>query len=340
MSRGGQASTAEVVFFGKLPGRGDFVRNRANDGLTDRLDRWLSQGLERLAQDPRWKTVYDHAPTADFAFLRPQHANAVCGHLIASADSSGRRFPFAVAARFSVPEPAVFLRRSPLALDPIWAELARDARRACEASDPVPVLNECGARQPEVGCGVSPVDAQWRHWLEAETVGGLQDALQLTDAAVDLRLTLPGLGHLLQPIPDSGAHQLARGLRLPLPADVSRRTATIAFWMELVTPFVTGADFEVALFLPQQARWMAPCLALGFSGDSPALLHALLDPQQLSAQFIDLRHPEWVIGLRESRAGTSTLDAYLQSPAMPLSHVRRAFFDTFLPTAHAAAPLR
>lgn len=340
MSRVTQASPAEIVFFGKLPGRGDFLRNRAHDDLVDRLDHWLSRGLERLSQDPRWKTVYDHAPTADFAFLRPQHNAGVCGHLIASADSSGRRFPFVMSARFSLPEPAAFLRRSPLALDPLWTELAGAARRAFEAGDPVPLLNDCGARQPEVGCSAGPVDAQWRQWLDAETLGSLQEALQLTDAAVDLRLTLPALGHLLRPVPGSGANELARGLRLPLPSDASRRTATIAFWVDLVAPFVTRADFEVALFLPQQARWMAPCLALGFSGDSPALLHALLDPQQLSAQFIDLRHPEWVVGVRESRASTSTLDAYLQSPAMPLSHVRRAFFDTFLPAAHAAAPLR
>lgn len=321
---------AEVVFFGKLPSRGDFVRNRDGDTLTERLDRWLTLGVERLAQDPRWKEVYDNAPKAYFAFLGPQSRQALAGHLTAGTDASGRRFPFVMVAHFDVPAPQAFLQRAPFALGPVWAQLARDSEAAFAADDPVPGLNQAGSQALSVDVDSRAHDESWRRFLTGQTLGQLQDLLQTADAAVDLRQALLGLGFLLQPVPDSGVHELERGVRLPLPQDPRFQIPCAALWLDLIGHFVSRADFEVALFLPRHARWMAPCAAISFSGDSPAMLHALLDPQQINEHFVDLRAPAWATGLLQQQAHASKLAAYLAQPGLTLQQARDTFLETFL----------
>ena len=63
------SASHDLVYFGKLPSRGDFVRSAHHGALIEHLDRWQSQTMERLATDPRWKLRYDAAPTVQFAIL-------------------------------------------------------------------------------------------------------------------------------------------------------------------------------------------------------------------------------------------------------------------------------
>jgi type VI secretion system protein ImpM len=321
---------AEVVFFGKLPSRGDFVRNRDGDPGTERLDRWLTLGVERLAQDPRWKEIYDSAPQASFAFLGPRSRQVLAGHLTAGVDSSGRRFPFVMVGRFEVEAPQAFLPRAPLALAPLWTQLAGFRDAAFAAADAVPVLNQAGAARPEVEVDAVAHEPGWQDFLSGTTLGQLQDQMQMADAAVDLRLAMLGLGFLLQPVPASGVHELERGVRLPMPSDPRYRLPCAALWLDLIGRFLGRGEFEVALFLPTHARWMAPCAAISFSGNSPAMLHALLDPQQINEHFIDLRAPEWADGMLAEQPHAARLGAYLSQSDMSLGRARQTFFETFL----------
>jgi len=89
----GHAPT-ELMYFGKVPSRGDFVRSTHHPVFVDQLDRWQSQVMERLATDPRWKLVYDQAPPLSFAIIGSGNRVGLAGHWLPSGDTSGRRFPF------------------------------------------------------------------------------------------------------------------------------------------------------------------------------------------------------------------------------------------------------
>jgi len=75
-----------LMYFGKLPGRGDFVRSASHTALVQIFDRWFSGALELLATDARWKELYDGAAPLDFAVLGPRRAHVVAGHIRPSAD--------------------------------------------------------------------------------------------------------------------------------------------------------------------------------------------------------------------------------------------------------------
>ena len=67
--------------FGKIPSRGDFVKGAGQHQLISVLDRWVSQTMELLSEDPAWKTAYDGACPVDFAFIGARSRLSVVGHL-------------------------------------------------------------------------------------------------------------------------------------------------------------------------------------------------------------------------------------------------------------------
>jgi type VI secretion system protein ImpM len=319
-----------TLYFGKLASRGDFVRGGQHRSLIDTLDRWLTHGMELLSTDARWKETYDRTPPINFAFLGTSSHVALAGHIVASADTSGRRFPFLVAGSFEVQSPAWFLARGPMALAPPWQALEVAAREACAAEDAGPRLGELLNASMGIHVDAQACEAEFRDFIDRHTVGSLQDVLQQAGHAIDLRQTLLALGMLLQPLPASGARHLDKGLRLPLPADALRQPCVAAMWLELVSRFLRVADFELVLFMPPAAPAEAPTLALGFSGGSPRLLHAALDPRVGEEVFVDLRRAPWVDDPAGQDYAVRKLSSYLQQPQLSLKQAVSTFRETFL----------
>lgn len=81
--------------FGKLPGRGDFVRNGWDDAFVEALDHWLADGLAawRAADDAEFADRFAEVPL--YGFYLPSGLlgeTAVHGVLSPSVDRAGRYF--------------------------------------------------------------------------------------------------------------------------------------------------------------------------------------------------------------------------------------------------------
>ena len=88
-------------YFGKLPGKSDFVSRRLPRDFVEPWDAWLQQGIEssRDQLGPDWLTAYLNAPFWRFAL-----APGICGDwsaagvIMSSVDHVGRYFPLTLAA--------------------------------------------------------------------------------------------------------------------------------------------------------------------------------------------------------------------------------------------------
>lgn len=71
-----------LIYFGKLPSRGDFIRTRAHISETNALDQWVSQALAHSG------AILDEATVLNFSHVDTVSGQIITGILIASHDSS------------------------------------------------------------------------------------------------------------------------------------------------------------------------------------------------------------------------------------------------------------
>lgn len=325
------ATPVSLVYFGKIPSRGDFVRGGKQGALLQTLDRWVSQAVDLMTADPRWKEVYDRSPPAHFAFMGMRSRVGLAGHLVASTDASGRRFPFIAGGSFEISLPEGFVARSPMVLARCWPLFERTAQEACAGTESLAGLSEFVAAPVELDTAPAAYEASLRDFLGLQTVSTLEGLLRRAGHPIELRQTLLALGLLLQPVPASGSSRLDKGLRLPLPLDPLYQPYVASLWLALVSGFLRAGDFELALFT-SRSEAEPPALLVGFSGGSPAVLQAVLDPEAGRHVFVDLCEAEWVEAYVREDYGVKKLSSYLQQPRLSLHQAQASFREAFLGT--------
>jgi type VI secretion system protein ImpM len=320
-------SSPELLYFGKVPSRGDFVRSQQQAALIDSLDRWQSQMLDRLSPDPRWKLIYDAAPAIPFAILGRSRGVGLAGHWLASQDASGRRFPFVTASAFDVADPDAFLRLGPVALTRLWARLEQVARVAHAATELEHAQASLNAPL-DIELNPTAARAALDDFLDTHTVASLEQMLAAAGTRLSLRQATLALGLLLQPAMTQGPAKLSKVLSLPLVLDAAMRGPVASYWLSLIVGFFARHDLELGLFLSR--REGAPQLLVGFQGASAATLHAAVDPAVLAQSSVSLVDSEWVEDEVAADYGLRKLSNYLRDPGVSLSQVLSTYREVFL----------
>jgi type VI secretion system protein ImpM len=317
---GARAGAGRIGYFGKLPARGDFVKDGDAQPVLGMLDDWLAQVMMRLPADARWKLNYDAMAPVSFAFVGQDRRHAVAGHLVGSHDQSGRRFPFLMMRTVDVADPAGFAARCPLAFGPLWRYLEDVAPRLRACDDPGPQLQALAEARVELG----EHEAALTEFLAVSTVGMLTAQLALPAHRMIL-----GMGLLLQPVMHSRPAALQKSLVLPLPPESSgMRDAAAAFWLGLVTPFIRRSGFDLALFMT--AVRGRPSLVVGFGGEAAGTLHALIDPVAALEHQVHLDDNDWIDEQLGIDIDVRALASYLEQPMLPLRLARELFLKTFI----------
>lgn len=335
-------AASQAIYFGKLPSRGDFVRSAAGAPLIHKLDAWMSQMIELMSEDTRWKLVYDAAAPVHFAVLGALQKLGLVGHLAPSQDSAGRRFPFMRAAVMNVDDPAGMLSYFPMAVMPMWRALQKDVHAVGQAETfseallsavPVPAPSESAFLCENY------LDASAIHTLDQLALWVLQSAPPPSEgfapgaqpqapAGFDVRQTLLALGMLLQPVRTQGPTGLSKGLILPLPLEPQRQASVMAFWTALIAPFFRGTHAEL-MFLVCTLKHGSQLL-VGFHGLSPVSLRAALDTDFAAQENILVTDAGWVEEWIETDVGLRKLSTVLQDTSLSWSSATDLFHEVFL----------
>jgi type VI secretion system protein ImpM len=318
------ASQDRIGYFGKIPARSDFIKLAPDVELMGVLDDWLAEVMSRLPDDARWKIHYDALAPVNFAFVGPRRRHAIAGHIVASRDQSGRRFPFLMMRTLEVADPAAFVSRCPLVLDPLFGFFDAMAPKVQAAPDPTAPLQE-------IADTVLALDEQCEAALEAFLASGTVASLAALLGRGDVRELILALGLLLQPIMQVGAADIEKSLVLPLPDDATARAAVAAFWMELIAPFLRLADLDLVLFVTELET--RPALVVGFCDACAHSLHAIIDPLIGREQQVSFADTGWVHDQLGVDIDVRALASYLDQPQLPLKLARELFLDTFIGAA-------
>lgn len=320
-------SATELLYFGKVPSRGDFVRSGQHTTLITSLDKWQSQTMDRLAMDPRWKLIYDAAAAMPFAILGTQSPVGLAGHWLASQDGSGRRFPFITAAAFDLAQPRDFAVLGPVALSRLWARLEQVAWVAHAAVD---LAHAQASLSGSLGVDVHPATARaaFDDFLAAHSVASLEQMLAASGTRLSLRQATLALGMLLQPAMAQGTAKLSKVLCLPLVNDAALKGPVASYWLALILGFFNRHAVELGLFMTQLDG--RPYMAVGFQGASATTLHTVIDPNLLRDQGVSLLESDWVEDEVESDYGLRKLSNYLRDPGLSLAQALSTYREVFL----------
>lgn len=320
--------TSPATCFGKIPSRGDFVKGAGQHQMIGLLDRWVSQSMEQLSEDPRWKIAYDSACAVDFAFVGARSRLSVVGHMRPSTDASGRRFPFIAAATIERDDSLMF-RCAPVGLASSYGFLARISESGVNGADVATLLAELDA----VNCA-----GDFETAVQADPLGNFVrrtslDALAAmigSPSAERVRRIILAIGLLMRPILGQGTVAIDKDLLLPLPADERYRNLVAGLWLYLVTAFLRKTSVELQIIIERRSE--TPHLVIGFNGAAASTLLAALSPDTCADKIISLLDPEWIEEQPDltNDFGVAKLSAYLDQPAITLELAINTFREVFL----------
>lgn len=320
--------TNAATCFGKIPSRGDFVKGAGQHQFISVLDRWASQTMEALSNDPRWKDAYDGACPVDFAFTAAMSRLSVVGHLRPSADSSGRRFPFIVAGAVEREDMLLF-RCAPAGLGTSFSSMARIAESAIGGAD----VNELFAELEQLNCAADFESALQTdplgNFVRRTTLDGLSELIGAASPDTVRRIVL-AIGLLMRPALGQGAVSVDKEIVLPLAADDRNRNLVAALWIYLVSAFLRNSTVELQIVI--QRRPTRPLLIIGFNGTAANTLIAALAPEFAAERTIALNDPEWIEdqAALENDYGVAKLSSYLAQSGLSLEQAVNTFREVFL----------
>ncbi|WP_332878725.1 type VI secretion system-associated protein TagF [Massilia sp. S19_KUP03_FR1] len=319
----------QIGYFGKLPACADFVKEVHDLAAVEVLDEWMASVMRQLPASARWKINYDAMAPVSFAFLGAARHHALAGHLVASHDLSGRRFPFLLMRSLDVPDPAAFVVGAPLACAALWDYSAMAADQLLASRDPSAMLHAIPAAQVPVD-GVAAADAL-ACFMETATIGALGGLLRQSGAPFDCARLILALGLVLQPVMHSRSADLNKSLVLPLPRDPAQRHRVAAFWLALTAPFLRQPAVDLAIFFTCIDD--SPVLVLAACDAAAETLGAIIDPLAAAEQQIRFADTGWVDHQLRQDVDARTLASYLAGPQLTLNMARELFLQTFIGAA-------
>lgn len=327
-------SQSNLIYFGKVPSRGDFVRTAQAGPIIQVFDQWLSGAMELLSTDPRWKLIYDGHDRVNFAFFDNEASHFVAGTLACSQDSSSRRFPFICAVNLES-EPSLEAVRTqgkglsfrglPLYLAHIWAQTEHWVTLGMSDVTEVTLkaFSEASIRLDNLP---PTLTTRYQDFCDSMSVDSIQSLLEMNNKEVNLRQTVMGLGLLLQPTLANRGTALNKGLCLPLPHDEFFVPLMSSFWMDLLYGFTQHMDAEFSLL---KSCGIGSKFCIGFNGASSRALHAQFVADDGECQ-IDIAAADWVEQYIDSDYGLKKLSIYLQHPGLSLTKLKETFNEVFL----------
>lgn len=314
-----------VCYFGKLPGRADFVRSTSGAALLEPLDAWVAHALELAASDPGWKGAYDQCAPVDFVFLGARSPVALVGRLVPSQDASQRRFPFIAAVALPTESPLTLLADFPACFAPVWQQLAGAMELARGTEDPRLALDALSAIEFALPL---PAANDAKDALGRMSLADLEQRLQGAGHPLNLRRSILAIGLLLEPLLTQANARMQRGLVMPLPDEGAEQAAVACWWTSAVSLFLARADFEVGAFSVR--RNGRPELMLSFAGADARALQALLSPGAAQDYLIDLCEADWVEDYLDNDYAIRKLATYLDMPRLSLRQAADTFSEAFL----------
>ncbi|WP_079436623.1 type VI secretion system-associated protein TagF [Zoogloea sp. LCSB751] len=320
-----------ATYYGKLAGHADFISENGQQKLISLIDAWLSRAMEQLSHYPDWKSSYDNAGAIDFAFVSQASQLTLIGSLRPSRDTSGRRFPFLIAA--TIPRDDIRLFRcAPSALGNSYTKLSKLTDAAVNGIE----LNVLQNELSQLNCAHDFDNAitcdPLGNFVRETTLEELSLILGGKNTSQSVARTLLSIGLVMQQLLTSTNTHIDKELELPLPHITDEKYWNVAgLWLYLITAFIRNPTTEIQIIIKRDI--VQPRMFIGLNGSAAHPLCTALMGTCRSERNVCLINPEWVstpTSILYHSSGISKLTSYLAQPTLSLERIIGTFRETFL----------
>jgi type VI secretion system protein ImpM len=320
-------ASAQLMYFGKVPSRGDFVRSNAPVQIVTLLDQWVQQGFEFFSMDPEWRAKFDQAAPIDFVFARLSGKRILTGVLAPSRDSNERRYPFIVCASLENVALGKFIWRTPFVLNRFFRMASALARDAAQGAEPEQALLKIDEAKLNFNLDPEPYEAGYRDFLELCTLKLIDARLGSAANGGLTREAIMGLGQLLAPLKQSTGSTLYRGVCLPLVDDPVYMPLVASLWLDMLSAFAGNGDYNLALFFC--TRRGERQLVASLAGPTARIFEGLFDGVGAKEHVIDLARAQWAGDAGNSPYPVRKLASFLTHPDLSLKQASDTFREAF-----------
>lgn len=330
-----------LVYFGKLPARGDFIRTRTHISETNDIDTWVSQALTEseilgitttqaaltehsLEEKPFRNGAVKEDTALYFSHIDTTANKIVTGVLISSHDSNQRSYPLIGFGLMYHDKPKSWMNYVPIKSLSLWDDVSDALMIAKSQTDTIKVMEDLNDCSLVVDQNAS---THYYNFINTTTMQDIADLIGIDKAHLVQQIIATGL--LFLPTYAKGFHGLNKSISWALPAEKATAIYMATFWHDLIHGFYQPHQLQLNTYVYRTSAHYQ--LLLSFSKpDSQLLAQLLTHKNTLPADWVSIGDSGWTQSYIDEDIGLTRFNKILLQDDLYLYDTRQLFKQIFL----------
>lgn len=318
-----------LIYFGKLPARGDFIRARHHINETNAIDQWVSQALtvepthvDSTIDTPQKRLLTDSL-ILNFSHVDTAANKIITGVLLPSHDSSDRHYPLIGFSLIYLDKPKSWMNYLPIKSLSLWEHTyqALSMAKSQTNSDASDMLNS----------SMLPIDkhasTRYYDFINTKTLQDVSQLMGIDKAQLIQQIIATGL--LFLPTFTKGFSGLNKTICWTLTSDQTSAVFMATFWHDLIHSFYQPHQLYLNTYLYRNADYYQ--LLLSFSKPDG---HVLSNFTHLDGSppedWVAINDSSWTQSYIEEDMGLTRFNKILLQDDLYLYDTRQLFKKIFL----------
>lgn len=317
-----------LVYFGKLPARGDFVRARSHINETNTIDQWVSQALAAsgsiLNEASSTDSNADDARFLNFSHVDTASNRVITGVLLPSHDSSHRRYPLIGFGLSYFDKPKNWMNYLPIKSLNLWDDIQQALSAAKSQTDSNQVTEDLNNYQLTIDKNAS---THYYDFINTRTLQDIASLMQIGKPQLIQQIIATGL--LFLPTYSKGFNGLNKVICWTLTSDKASAIYLATFWHDLIHGFYQPHQLYLNTYLYREAGNYQ--LLLSFTEPDGHVLSQLAASIDAAPEdWVFIANSGWTQGYIEDDIGLTRFNKMLLQDDLYLYDTRQLFKQIFL----------
>lgn len=321
-----------LVYFGKLPARGDFVRARAHISETNAIDEWVSQALaisekifsENSIDKANGNDISNQVSCLNFSHVDTNSNEILTGVLIPSHDSSHRNYPLIGFGVLYSDKPKNWMNYLPVKSSALWHDTYEILSMAKSKTDSDDLMDYLNHSQLTIDSSAS---TYYYDFINTTTLHDIALLMNVDKSQLIQQIIATGL--LFLPTFTKGFHGLNKVICWSLTSDQASAIYMATFWHDLIHGFYQPHQLYLNTYLYRVATGYR--LLLSFSKPDGRILEQISEnAAQYPEDWVVIADSDWTQGYIDEDIGLTRFNKILLQDNLYLYDTRQLFKKTFL----------